>query len=347
MALGVVVALCLVAFAVFLFFCTQTDYRPQPVEEISQSEAPDTLRVGDSFSILSWNVGYAGLNCEMDFFYDGGKQVRPSYAQVEQNLSAIADFLGNLDTVSFFFLQEVDINAKRSYGINEQAYFSKALANIPGAFALNYKVGYVPLPLFHPMGRVNAGLSSFSRLQYDRCARFAYPYNFSWPLRVFMLDRCFLEMRFPTDNGKELVLINTHNSAFDEAGKLRVAELAFLRNHLLAEYDKGNYVIAGGDFNQSPVGLNPAFDGEVFDFKEFISIPDTLLPAEWHYVFDNSAPTNRRADEPYERGRTRVTLIDFFIASPNVEVRGIRCENLHFRHSDHNPIVGTFSLKIE
>ena len=59
-------------------------------------------------------------------------------------------------------------------------------------------------------------------------------------------------------NGKELVMINTHNEAFD-AGEIRTAQMSFLKDFVQSEYNKGNYVIAAGDWNQSPPGFTPSF----------------------------------------------------------------------------------------
>ncbi len=35
---------------------------------------------------MIWNIGYCGLDASMDFFYDGGEQVRPSEEKVKENL---------------------------------------------------------------------------------------------------------------------------------------------------------------------------------------------------------------------------------------------------------------------
>ena len=100
----------------------------------------------------------------------------------------------------------------------------------------------------------------------------------------------------------------------------------------------------GGDFNQSPLHLKAEFEGQPFDFVDFHVIPDTLLPADWQYVFDNATPSNRRVDMPYKKGETKVTLIDFFIVSPNVLVELVKCDELEFEFSDHNPVRAVFRL---
>lgn len=184
------------------------------------------------------------------------------------------------------------------------------------------------------MGMVKAGIATYSSFAPSISERYAFPFNFGWPLRIFMLDRCFMTTRLKTSNGKELVLINTHNSAFDDNGSIRKAELGYFRNFLVDEYKKGNYVIVGGDFNQCPVGINTDFGIQPFDFDDYVSIPDSLLPIDWKYIFDNKTPSNRRVATPYKKGETKITLIDFFIVSPNVKAEEIVCVDLDFRHSN-------------
>jgi hypothetical protein len=105
------------------------------------------------------------------------------------------------------------------------------------------------------------------------------------------------------------------------------------------EYEKGNYVIAGGDWNMNPPGFNPAEirNDSVFTVRH--GVEDDYLPSQWQWVWDPIVPTNRDVSVSYKRKSTGTTLIDFFLASPNVEI--IRVEGLHlgFEFSDHNPVM--------
>lgn len=343
--LGVIVGVLALFVIGFFVYCTIKSYKPEPKEVVAETTGGDPVNVEDTLRVLSWNVGYAGLNKEMDFFYENGHQVRPTEKVVNDNLLGISDFLQKSDDVDFFILQEVDSVAKRSYYINELDYLSKKLPAYHRFFSINYNVGYVPLPLTEPMGKVVAGLATFTKKEPKLSVRYAYPFHVGWPTRLFLLNRCFMTTRYETTNGKELIVINTHNSAFDNGGTLRIAELNFLKDFMKKEYEKGNYVVVGGDFNQSPVSLKPEFEGEVFDFDEFISVPDSLFTSDWTCAFDNSVPTNRRVDIPYTKGVTRTTLVDFFIASPNVEVLSVKNISLGFVHTDHNPVRMEFKLK--
>lgn len=334
------------AFAGFLAYMTWNDYRPDSKELLLSSETSSKIPVGDDLTVLSWNIGYAGLDANMDFFYDGGSKVRPEKEQCDKNLSDILNVIKQQkSSVSFVMCQEIDVKSKRSYAQNQVDSIASLLDDFVPVFSTNYKVKWVPIPVMQPMGNVLSGIATYSRYKPNSAHRYAYPVNFEWPLKVFMLDRCFMTMRFPTVNGTELILINTHNSAFDDGGELRKQELVFLRDFMKKEYEKGNYVIAGGDFNQCPANFSPGKLKDVFDNEEFYTIPDSLLPASWNYVYDSSVPTNRRVISAYKEGETKVSVIDFFITSPNVKVKSSKTMNLGFASSDHNPIKMTFSLK--
>jgi endonuclease/exonuclease/phosphatase family metal-dependent hydrolase len=173
--------------------------------------------------------------------------------------------------------------------------------------------------------------------------RYAFPGKYGFPKQLFMLDRCFLVNRYPLSNGKQLVLINTHNEAFDP-GEIRKAQMEYLKKFLLDEYSKGNYIIAGGDWNQSPPDFRPEFTANKVNQAQMMLKPD-YLPQDWTWAYDNTVPSNRSVTEPYDPSVTTTTIIDFFLLSPNVEEISVRCINLNFQNSDHNPVILNAKLK--
>ena len=106
------------------------------------------------------------------------------------------------------------------------------------------------------------------------------------------------------------------------------------------EYLKGNYVIAGGDFNQT-----------FPDAAEFPSVsPDSWVPgvidAEsvpfgYSCVFDDSLPTTRALDAPYSGSydTSQVYVIDGFIVSDNLQVLNVAVVDGAFQYTDHQPVV--------
>ena len=333
-----------ILLTLFLLTFTLMDYKPGKVETISLSSKTTRLDVSKALKILSWNIGYAGLNKEMDFFYDGGKMVRPLQKQVEENLADICSTLQTLKDADFIFLQELDIDSRRSYHINELEYLKQNLPEYHTAYATNYNVLFVPMPIAQPMGKVKAGIATFSKIPSIKSERHAFPFNFSWPLKIFMLDRCFITSEIKTSNDKKLILINTHNSAFDGTGQLPKAELKFLREYMEKEYNKGNYVLLGGDFNLSPTTFPKESFDSTYDNDNAIVIPDSTFGKDWKIIFDPEVPTNRSTACTYQKGVTKVNCLDFFIASPNIQIESVNCIDLGFESSDHNPVITTFSL---
>ena len=345
--LGIIISSLVLLFGLYLLYSTITKYKPETEEKLTLKGEKKLKSIeDDELSVLIWNIGYCGLGKEMDFFYDGGKQVRPPMANYQIYLNDVLNTLNKYSYVDFMNLQEVDINSKRSYFSNQEQLISEFLPNFGYTFAKNYDVKYVIMPFSSPMGKVQAGLMSLSKYQPTETKRVSYPSSFSWPKKLLMLDRCLLLSRYPLANGKTLVMINTHNSAYDTEGTLRKVELDKLKTIITAEYAKGNYVLVGGDWNTNPPGFEPKTNFKS-DKKEPINPPidASYMPKDWKWFYDSSCPSERFTDEPYLRNKTKTTVIDFFLASPNIEVSSIRTLDLGFASSDHNPVLLNFKLK--
>ncbi|WP_143473387.1 endonuclease/exonuclease/phosphatase family protein [Flavilitoribacter nigricans] len=332
-----------------LIYGSLNDYQPEKrlaLIPFQNNDCP-TVPISDlSFSI--WNLGFGGLGRESDFFYDdgrfffsGGKNTRTPRSLVDKNVEGILKVIDSLDS-DFYLLQEVDLSSRRSHYINQTQAVGSVLEDYSGVYAENFLVPYVPIPVFEPWhayGKAHSGLASFSRNQPHENTRIQLPGNFSWPTRVFSLDRCLNWQRYPTENGRELIVVNVHNSAYDADGALKEQQLELLRQLLLEEYEKGNYVIAGGDWNMCPPYFR--FDGYMPGRAQGytqINIPELFFPGDWLWIYDATYPTNRKTKTPYKPGDTFVTLIDFFLVSPNVSVKEVNTIHLDFEYSDHQPV---------
>jgi endonuclease/exonuclease/phosphatase family metal-dependent hydrolase len=341
----VILLIPVVIFVLLIVYASLSDYHPDKVEIIQHSDdAPDTISDSAVVNLLIWNIGYCGLDKKMDFFYDGGTGVRTTNEQLRLNLTGINQFLLANDTVDFILLQEVDLKSRRSYRVNEVEQLSEELGNNSSYYGKNYDVFFVPVPFNNPMGSVNSGLFSHTRFIPRAIERYPFPSQYDWPKRLFMLDRCFLVMRFPLSNGKELLVINTHNEAYDN-GSIRDQQMAWLKDFLLSEYRLGNYMVVGGDWNQCPPAFRPCFNGEIFDTIDYKGIEKSYLPPEWTWVYENTVPSNRRLDIAYTKGKTRTTVIDFFLLSPNMRALGCYAIDLGFENSDHQPVIAKIALQ--
>ncbi|MBE0650902.1 MAG: endonuclease/exonuclease/phosphatase family protein [Bacteroidales bacterium] len=345
---GLIILAAAIIFGGFLAYITITDYRPAKIIDLMSGKKTLTIQpiVKDTFNFMTWNIGYAGLGAGMDFFYDGGTKVRPTKKMVEQYLKGIEQFVSTHDSIDFWYIQEVDELSRRSYYFDEVKDISEAKKGSHAIFALNYDCPFVPVPMNNPMGEVKSGLMTFTNLPYTQATRYAYPLIAPWPDKLFLLDRCFILMRFPLENGKDLVIMNTHNSAYIYDSLLRVKELNVLKTKMLEEYNKGNYVIAGGDWNANPPDFKPEgnYDGNSF-VPTKVQMSDKTFPSTWHWAVDATAPTNRENNKPFVRGENGTTNIDYFILSPNVKLLKVKTIDLNFENSDHNPVYMKVALE--
>lgn len=326
---------------------TLTDYQP-PAKDVAlvTQDAADNAKPDSVISLAIWNMGYAGLGAESDFFYEhssllsNGHMIRAPRPLTERNLKAAVDFVKQTQT-DFFLFQEVDLKSRRSYFMNEFAQLAAAAPDFHAAFFTNYQVKRVPVPILEPWrayGAVHSGIATLSRYQPEEVTRIQLPGAFAWPTRIFQLDRCLGVESFALDNGKKLIVINLHNSAYDKDGAMKAQELQALKALVLAEYAAGNYVIVGGDWNQCP----PFFPCDTFrempeGYGQFNMAAD-LLTADWQWIYDPTTPTNRKVDEVYDPEKTFVTLIDYFLVSPNIQIKKVRTIDQGFQFSDHQPV---------
>ncbi len=330
---------------VIVFFSWQTanEYSPEPVDAISVKDT--ATEVADTIALVTWNIGYCGLGAGMDFFYEGGTMVRPGKETFDQYLGGVTHRLGTFGTPDFIFLQEVDTLAKRSWYTNQYRLFCTQFPDYHSYFALNYNA-WVPMPVLQPMGKVQAGLMLMGKATPVMVERHAFNSGYTWPMSLFMLKRCYLLARYKTGNGKQLVLINTHNSAFGDAAEIREKELSQLKTLMLEEYSKGNYVVIGGDWNQNPAMFDSTAILDHYLVKTIQPpIPADFLPAGWQYAYDPQYPTNRDVDIPYTDGKTKTTLIDFFVLSPNLGLISAKTIPNGFKESDHQPVSMKIVLK--
>ena len=333
--------LVLVAAVGLIAFLSAKEYRPadrEPLDVIGGNAFAERLSVGESVELLSWNIGYAGLGAESDFFMDGGKSARSAdKMQVSAYLGGIFDTLYNKELEpDLILLQEVDVDSSRSYGIDE----TELLGRDKAFFAYNYACPFVPVPM-PPMGKVYSGLLTNTAYEVEQAERIALPCPFSWPMSTVNLKRCLLVSYLPLNGtDKKLVLVNLHLEAYDD-GEGKAAQTKVLNDFLQAEYDKGNYVIAGGDFNQSFPGALERYPILRSDLWTPGTLTEDILPEGWRFAYDLSAPSCRLLNQPYDpadAANTQHYVIDGFILSPNVTLEEIETLDLGFADSDHNPV---------
>ncbi len=335
-AMLALIGLLVLALGGALLYCTAKEYSPDEIEAVNVPNGSRTVAAGSELTIVSYNTGFASLGETSDFFMDGGEMVRMgSEQEVLANMEGIVCELVDIDA-DIYLLQEVDSDAKRTYSVDQTAYYSDMLG-MPYAYALNYSAGFVPYPFNDMIGHVNSGIATYTNIGASEAYRMSLPVPFAWPVRLFNLKRCLLVTRIPVQGSdRELVVINLHIEAYDD-GEGKAAQTEELFSLLEEEAAKGNYCIAGGDFNQTFPGAHyyePIAEG--------VWMPGTMpeeLPEGYAFAVDDSLPTSRLLDRPYVGNPDpQYYIIDGFIVSSNIEVMSVETLDTDFVYSDHAPI---------
>lgn len=316
---------------------------------VENEETLPAASVGETYTILSYNVGFGAYSADYSFFMDGGTESR-AYSQeaVQQNLEGVAGVLKQVDP-DFALLQEVDTDSTRSYHVDEASLLRQALPDRASVFAQNYDSPYLFWPLTEPHGKSRSGLLTLSRYGVDSALRRSLPVESG--LRKFLdLDRCYAVLRLPLDNGKTLCLYNIHLSAYTADGTIATEQLQQLFADMQSEYAAGNYVVCGGDFNKDLLGDSSAVfgvSGEDYTWAQ--SFPEELIPEgfslEAPLNADSPVPSCRNADKPYDPQTAFVLTVDGFLVSDNVSVVQTGVQDTGFAWSDHNPVWMTFVLQ--
>ena len=346
--LFIIVIMLILAGASMLTVLSLTEYKPGNIEKLSvKGQAFDETNSSKEIKIISWNVGYCNLGSTADFFMDGGtKVVSQTREELDENIRQITGKLQEWDA-DINLLQEVDRKSYRSYDVDEVSLFYNVFPDRISSYALNHKATFIPYPL-PPLRNVEAGLMSISKLKVESAERISLPSPFKWPESTCNLKRCLLVERLPiSGSDKKLVVINLHLEAYDD-GEGREAQNKFLIETIEKEFKAGNYVIAGGDFNQtfSNVDISKYEIGSqnVWQPGEFNT---DIISKNFTTYMDTSVPTCRSLDRAYDKSDSNFQfyVIDGFIVSKNVEVISQKTMGLDFENSDHNPIELVIRLK--
>ncbi|MBR2528484.1 MAG: endonuclease/exonuclease/phosphatase family protein [Blautia sp.] len=302
---------------------------------------------GREYTAVSYNIGFGAYTPDFTFFMDEGKQSRAASKE-----SVIECITGSAKKAleyepDFVLFQEVDTDATRSYHVNQVEMIDDLFEGYDHIMAIDYNSAYLMYPITEPHGASKSSILTQSRFPVTSSLRRSLPISKGLK-KLLDLDRCYSVSRIPTADGKELILINTHLSAYGVEKGQGNAQLEMMFADMKAEYEKGNYVVCGGDLNHDFTGdsrnvLNPGADRT---YSWCHSFPDELVP-EGFSKCDNYAEglvsTSRYTNIPYSKDSFTVVL-DGFIVSDNVTCTYVQNENTDYVYSDHNPVLMKFKL---
>ncbi len=283
----VFVVLLLASLVAYLLLCdpfktrlTETDVESYIANNFSESEIPDTLK------IMTWNIKFGGGR--IDFFFDCyGDRVIMEEKEVFENLQNLSQKI-NQYKPDILFLQEVDVDSKRSAFVNQMQWLLDNTDLNYGVYASQWKAIYIPSD---GIGRINSGNAILSKWKMENSKRIALPLfeDQNFIVRYFYLKRNILTTELNIGNEK-LQLINTHLSAYSKDGtKKKQIDIV---DNLLEDYNNKNEVfIIGGDFNSLPPNSKKInnFPDAVCEDEDF-SADDYSEETQWMIPFYRFSP---------------------------------------------------------
>jgi endonuclease/exonuclease/phosphatase family metal-dependent hydrolase len=317
-------------------------------KEIRLPEVEDTLKA------MTWNIKFGGGR--IDFFFDcWGDRVVMTEEEVNQNLDSLMEFLKAEDP-DILFMQEVDLDSKRTAYVNQVQYILDRTAFNYAVFASQWKVDYVPSD---GIGKVNSGNVIMSKWPLTDAERIGLPlFEEQNPIvRYFYLRRNILQAT-SIINEVEVQLMCTHLSAYDYEG-LRIKQIDILVDTLNAIDARGIDFIVGADMNLVPRGTKhlKEFEDVVCTDSEFASEDFTgqepwLDPILDRYSAEFDANDYSMDNSPYfthtinmeERGGFWNRKLDYlfsnghFVPGSNITHQDEKTGRKTMHLSDHCPV---------
>ena len=139
-------------------------------------------------------------------------------------------------------------------------------------------------------------------------------------------------------------------SAYGNSDAIREGQIRMLAEDMQKEYEAGNYVLCGGDFNHDlKAAEDDSADKESWAYpfpreelqEHFAFCIDQLTAQEKNDLWDSA----RNADMEYVPGETYTVTLDGFIISDNIECVSYEDINTGYSYSDHDPVYLKFRLK--
>ncbi|MEM8491960.1 MAG: endonuclease/exonuclease/phosphatase family protein [Pseudomonadota bacterium] len=261
----------------------------------------------------------------------------------------VADFIAEQDP-DVVLLQEVDDLASRTHMQDQtQALLSYLPQYTAHTETFYWKAAYVPHPAIQ--GRVGMKLLVMSKFELREATRYALSAITSDDLltRQFNLKRAMFQVHLPVAGADDLVLINTHLSAFAQGSNTMEVQIGQVLTHL-DDLPKDSKWVLGGDFNLLP---NDEALASYSELRKYYNDQGTeLYPLISKYPSIPSLPAIAANPEPWytymsplESPRRPDRTIDYIFHSPALSVEhGEVLRGDAMKLSDHLPLVIDFTL---
>ena len=359
--LGAIILFCVLVLGGYVVYLCCQYYRIEDNQEVSvTNNQSNLLSIAQEYTISSYNIGFGAYEHDFSFFMDSGEfkdgtKVTGTGSRAKSKEVVQTNTNGAISTIQsinpdFALFQEVDTASDRSYFVNQYEALQDAFEGYASIHTVNFHSGFLCYPITSPHGAVNSGIATLSKYKIDSVVRRSFPIDESFPTKFFDLDRCFSVNKLSINGtDKKLVLINLHMSAYDEGGVYRAKQLELFLDYMSQEYENGNYVIAGGDWNHDIADSLNYFETDMNIPEWVFQIKSDELPQHFSFASSKNTATCRSTDIPYTLNENNKmanysVVLDGFVVSDNVLVTLVQNIDTNFEYSDHNPATMKFML---
>lgn len=309
----------------------------EPIGPLAAMPSPP----GRALTVMTWNIGYAGLGAESDFVADGGKGLLPpSRTAVEKNLAGIVGVL-KARSPDIHLMQETARASRLTHGVDVLGAIAKTLEGRDNAFSADLRARLLPSPF-----AIDNGL--FTSVGWGGARReiLPLPLESGHVLGLFKRRYHAQVIRLPiAGDTNEWVVVDIHLSAFDDGAHTRRKQFRAVLDFAEQEYVSGAYVVIGGDWNLELARPGRSYTTTEEDLFWVYPFPYGALKEGWRAAFDAEVPTARTNERPYRAGENFTTVIDGFVVSPNVAIESVATADLDFQFTDHQPATARFSAR--
>ncbi|MBL8550294.1 MAG: endonuclease/exonuclease/phosphatase family protein [Hyphomonadaceae bacterium] len=301
--------------------------------DIARVPLVDLPAADDVLDITTWNVGYGGLGAGSDFVADGGAHYfPPSRRAVRDNVRGIATFLSG-EGADIVLLQELARPSPVNLWHDVKGAADRALSNTDRSFYADFRTRLMPWPLSFRHGQ-----GVYARRAIASVELVPLPAEGG---SILGAKRRYaaLAVRIPiSGRDRGWTIASLHLAAFDKDAAVRRRQLSALLRWAESEYESGQHVVLGGDFNLELAETHFPYTTAREHLFWLFPFPDEGLPAGWRIAADPGTASVRTNERPYRRGENYTTVIDGFIVSPNVAAERVAGVDLDFQNADHNPV---------
>lgn len=301
------------------------DYKPLKIEKANLVKEGKSLTITESnIKVLTWNLGNGRFGDKEGIIKSNiSKYEKKTY--IDKNIENIKKIISITDFDVGFF-QEIDYKKSISISNIKNDFYS--------FFVYNYK------DFFLPFKKINMGCLTISKFKAIEHLRISLPIHMI-PLRFFTPKSSILTSRINIKN-KYIIFMNIHIAIIDKKQKLQKRQLEYLKKIIIEEYDKGNSVIVGGDWNMILPGIEKEKFSKISNAGKwknvFNYLPDDWTPNKWKWAYSNDSPSIRATDKPYSKEESYTTTFDGFLLSPDIDIINVEVVDMNFKYSDHQPV---------